>query len=75
MKRFDMKKARRTLRNAVQGVDPFAVEYIDWDQFELELEAVIEGEGPREAVLAVFSIAVNRARQLRAQDRTIIKPN
>lgn len=69
MKRFDMKKARRTLTNAVTGVDQFAVEYIDWDRFELELEAVIQGDGPREAVLAVFSLAVNRARQARAQDK------
>lgn len=67
MKHFDMNKARGTLKQAVAGIDPLAVDYIDWDNFELELEAVVTGGGPREAVLAVFSLATNRARQARAR--------
>lgn len=69
MKKFDMKKARRTLTRAIHGVDPLAIDYIDWEQFEIELEAVIAADAPREAVLAVFSLAVNRARHARVADR------
>lgn len=79
MKNFDMKRARQTLTRAVEGVDPYAVDYINWEAFEIELEAVmqaeLEGQHKKAATLAVFSKAVNMARTARAQDRTIIRPN
>lgn len=75
MKKFDMKRARATLTNAVKGVDPFAVDYINWEAFEIELEASIEANAPKAAVLAVFSKAVNMARRARAAHAPIVKPS
>lgn len=63
MKNFSMVGARNSLRATLQAVEAPALDYIDWDTFELELETVMSA-GPNKAlVMAVFSKAVNRARQ------------
>lgn len=66
MKKFNMKRARQSLRQAILSVDPLAEEFIDWDAFEIALEAMMECDPTREMVLAVFGAAITKARQLRA---------
>jgi hypothetical protein len=52
------------LRQAVTQMDPAAVEYIDWQHFEAELEKVMGVTDPaKPKVTAVFGQAVTRARQ------------
>lgn len=63
MKNFDMKKARRSLRATVNGIEPAALDYVEWERFEDELEGVMQGGPNKPLVMAVFSRAANRARQ------------
>lgn len=69
MKPKDMKRARELLAANCAKVDPFAVEYIDWDAFEGVLEAVMMAGGDQEAILRVFTASIAKARMLRAKDR------
>lgn len=71
MKAGDMKRAKELLAANCAKVDPFAVEYIDWDAFEGVLEAVMMAGGDQEAILRVFTASINKARMLRAQDKPI----
>lgn len=62
--KFSLPSARKNLRDAIQRVEPPALDYIDWDTFEAELDkAVSVTDVSKDKVLQVFAKAVTRARQ------------
>lgn len=64
MKNFNMVSARKMLRQAVSQMEPAAVDYIDWQTFEGELEKVMGvTDVAKPKVTAAFGQAVTRARQ------------
>lgn len=63
MKNFNMVSARGMLREVVRGVEPPAEDYIDWSQFELELDALMAREPTKVQVQQCFAKATTRARQ------------
>ena len=68
----DLKDARDLLARNCAKVDPFAVEYLDYDAFEGVLEAVMaSGEATQEMIMQVFSASIRKAQMLRARDRTV----
>lgn len=65
IRNFSMPSARNNLRQAVHALDPAAVEYIDWDMFEKELDELFSGKTQgvsKQHVLKIFAQAVSRAR-------------
>jgi hypothetical protein len=63
MSKLNKVSARRSLAATINGIEPPALEYVEWEQFEAELEGVMQGGANKPLVMAVFSQAVNRARQ------------
>lgn len=63
MKNFSVATARTMLRQVVQSVEAPAVDYIDWSQFELELDELMAREPTKDQVKRVFAKATTRARQ------------
>lgn len=63
MKNFNMPSARSMLRQTVQRVEAPALDYIDWAQFELELDTLMAREPTKAQVTQVFAKATTRARQ------------
>lgn len=64
MKHFSMKAARNTLRAAISQIEPAAVDWIDWDMFESEMDEVMKSSNnpAKEKVTKVFAHAATRAR-------------
>jgi hypothetical protein len=70
----DMKKARELLKRNVAKVDAEAVDYIDWDQFEATLEAMMNSDPTQEMILAVFGAHIQIACANRAKHAPRMKP-
>lgn len=63
MKNFSMPSARNMLRQVVGKMEAPALDYIDWPQFELELDELMAKQPTAAQVKQVFAKAVTRARE------------
>lgn len=62
--KFSMPQARDMLRQIVARVEAPAIDYIEWLEFEQELDALMETNAPTKAhVTELFARTCSRARQ------------
>jgi len=67
IKNFDMKRARANLRATIEGVQPAALDFVNWEEFEGDLVELMSGQPSREKIIALFSKTVTAARHAYAE--------